>query len=323
MPKLWDRLHGMMFRCRMKRCPSGLARVQRAPERGSVSGLESDVSIEPGHLYVVATPIGNLGDMTPRAVDVLRGVDRIAAEDTRHSRPLLEHFGITTPAVAYHEHNERQQAEKLVAALQRGESVALISDAGTPLLSDPGYRLVRAARDAGLVVLPIPGPSALIAALSVAGLPTDRFVFEGFLPAKAAARRTRLQQLAREPRTLVFYEAGRRIEESLADMEDSFGGERQAVIARELTKAFETVHGDGLARLRAWLSEDPDRRRGEFVVLVHGAPEADQDEAEADRVLGILVAEVGVRQAAALAAQITGLSRNRLYRRALELSGES
>lgn len=281
------------------------------------------MSIEPGHLYVVATPIGNLGDMTPRAVDVLRGVDRIAAEDTRHSRPLLEHFGITTPAVAYHEHNERQQAEKLVAALQRGESVALISDAGTPLLSDPGYRLVRAARDAGLVVLPIPGPSALIAALSVAGLPTDRFVFEGFLPAKAAARRTRLQQLAREPRTLVFYEAGRRIEESLADMEDSFGGERQAVIARELTKAFETVHGDGLARLRAWLSEDPDRRRGEFVVLVHGAPEADQDEAEADRVLGILVAEVGVRQAAALAAQITGLSRNRLYRRALELSGES
>lgn len=277
------------------------------------------MSIQPARLYVVATPIGNLGDMSARAVEVLQSVSRIAAEDTRHSRPLLQHFGITTPTVAYHEHNERQQAEKLVANLQRGESVALISDAGTPLLSDPGFRLVRAAREAGIEVVPIPGPSALLAALSVAGLPTDRFVFEGFLPAKPAARQARLQQLATETRTLVFYEAGRRIQECTTDLAQAFGAARQAVIARELTKTFETVHDDTLAGLADWLGADDDRLRGEFVLVVHGAEETGDDDAEADRVLAILVPEVGVGKAAALAAQITGQARNRLYRRALAL----
>lgn len=281
------------------------------------------MSIQPGRLYIVATPIGNLGDMSPRAIEVLQAVDRIAAEDTRHSRPLLQHYGIDTPTSPYHEHNERQEAGRLVAALQAGTSVALISDAGTPLLSDPGFRLVRAAREAGIDVVPIPGPSALVAALSVSGLPTDRFVFEGFLPAKAAARCNRLQALAPETRTLVFYEAGRRIEESIADMAAVFGAERPAVVAKELTKAFETVHGAPLAQLQQWLAEDPDRRRGEFVVLVQGAAaEGDGQDGEADRVLGILLSEVGVRQAAGLAAQITGLARNRLYRRALALTGK-
>lgn len=287
---------------------------------GSVSFLEPDVSIQPARLYVVATPIGNLGDMSARAIEVLQAVDRIAAEDTRHSRPLLQHFGIETPTIAYHEHNERQQAEKLVAALCAGQNVALISDAGTPLLSDPGFRLVRAAREAGIEVVAVPGPSALVAALSVSGLPTDRFVFEGFLAAKAAARRSHLQALASEPRTLVFYEAGRRIEESVADMAAAFGASRPAVIARELTKAFETVHAAPLAQLQHWLAEDADRRRGEFVVLVHGAPEQNQDDGEADRVLRVLLSELGVRQAAGLAAQLTGQARNRLYRRALELN---
>lgn len=260
--------------------------------------------------------------MSARAIEVLQSVDRIAAEDTRHSRPLLQHFGIDTPTVPYHEHNERQQAEKLVAALRAGQSVALISDAGTPLLSDPGFRLVRAAREAGIGVVPVPGPSAVIAALSVAGLPTDRFVFEGFLAAKAAARRGQLQRLARETRTLVFYEAGRRVEDSVADMAAAFGATRQAVIARELTKAFETVHGACLGDLGPWLAEDEDRRRGEFVVLVQGAEEVGEDDAEVDRVLAILLSELGVRQAAGLAARITGQARNRLYRRALALGEE-
>ncbi len=289
---------------------------------GSVSCLGTEVSIEPGRLYVVATPIGNLGDMSSRAIEALQSVDRIAAEDTRHSRPLLQHFGIDTPTLPYHEHNERQQADKLVASLLAGENVALISDAGTPLMSDPGFRLVRAAREAGIVVVPIPGPSAMVAALSVVGLPTDRFAFEGFLPGKSAARRSRLQSLAEETRTLVFYEAGRRIEDAIADMALAFGAQRQAAVARELTKTFETVRTASLAELKVWLANDEDQRRGEFVVLVHGAAAQDGDDAEADRVLRVLLAELGVRQAAGLAAQITGRGRNQLYKRALALAGK-
>ncbi len=215
-----------------------------------------------GTLYVVATPIGNLGDMTARAIAVLQQVDLIAAEDTRHSGPLLQHFGITTACIACHDHNERQIAAGLVERIQSGESVALISDAGTPLISDPGYLLVRTAREAGVPVVPVPGASAMIAALSVSGLPSDRFSFEGFLPAKSSARRQRLQALADEGGTLIFYESTHRIEESLADMAEVFGPERYAVIAREITKRFETVHGDTLQNLIAWIAADANQTKG-------------------------------------------------------------
>ncbi len=277
--------------------------------------------VESGSLYIVATPIGNLGDLSPRAVEVLNGVDLIACEDTRHSARLMQHFGIQTPCVAYHEHNERQMCHKLVARLQGGEAVALVSDAGTPLVSDPGYQLVHRAREAGCVVVAVPGPVALIAALSVSGLPSDRFVFEGFLPPKPTARRQRLQMLAGDVRTLIFYESTHRIEASLADMADVLGGERRAVVARELTKRFETVRSDTLAGLVEWLAADANQRRGEFVVLVHGAEPLQESavDAEAQRVVRLLLAELPLKQAAALAAKITGLKKNALYQYALTL----
>lgn len=276
-----------------------------------------------GTLYVVATPIGNLGDMTPRAIAVLQQVDLIAAEDTRHSGPLLQHFGITTSCIACHDHNERQIAAGLVERMVRGESIALISDAGTPLVSDPGFYLVRTAREAGVPVVPIPGASAMIAALSVSGLPSDRFSFEGFLPAKSAARRQRLQSLVEDSRTLIFYESTHRIEESLADMAEVFGVDRYAVIAREITKRFETVHGDTLANLIAWIDADANQTKGEFVVMVHGAEEREASEIdpEAERVLKLLLEELPVKQAAALAAKITGAKKNALYQFALGLGG--
>ncbi len=275
-----------------------------------------------GTLYVVATPIGNLGDMTARAIVVLQQVDLIAAEDTRHSGPLLQHFGITTPCIACHDHNEREIAAGLVARIMAGESIALISDAGTPLISDPGYHLVRAAREASVPVVPIPGASAMIAALSVSGLPSDRFSFEGFLPAKSSARRQRLQALADEGGTLIFYESTHRIEESLADMAEVFGLERYVVIAREITKRFETVHGDTLENLIAWIAADANQTKGEFVVMVHGAaaPETRVVDAETERVLRLLLEELPVKQAAALAAKITGAKKNALYQFALGLA---
>lgn len=275
-----------------------------------------------GTLYVVATPIGNLGDMTARAIVVLQQVDLIAAEDTRHSGPLLQHFGITTPCIACHDHNEREIAAGLVARIMAGESIALISDAGTPLISDPGYHLVRAAREASVPVVPIPGASAMIAALSVSGLPSDRFSFEGFLPAKSSARRQRLQALADEGGTLIFYESTHRIEESLADMAEVFGLERYVVIAREITKRFETVHGDTLENLIAWIATDANQTKGEFVVMVHGAaaPETRVVDAETERVLRLLLEELPVKQAAALAAKITGAKKNALYQFALGLA---
>jgi len=226
--------------------------------------------VQPGCLWVVATPIGHRDDLSARAIETLRAVAVIAAEDTRHSRPLLLHHGVATPLVALHDYNEREVVDALVARLQGGESVALISDAGTPLISDPGFRLVRAARAAGIRCAPVPGACAAIAALSVAGLPSDRFVFEGFLPAKAAARRSRLRELAGEPRTIIFYESSHRVAESLADMRDVFGAEREAVLARELTKMFETVLGEPLAALAARVAADPDQQRGEHVILVAG-----------------------------------------------------
>ncbi|WP_296277569.1 16S rRNA (cytidine(1402)-2'-O)-methyltransferase [Pseudomonas sp. UBA7530] len=278
-------------------------------------------SVQPGSLYVVATPIGNLDDISARALRILREVALIAAEDTRHSARLLQHFGIATPLAACHEHNERDQGGRFLARLQAGEDVALISDAGTPLISDPGYHLVRQARAAGFAVVPVPGACALIAALSAAGLPSDRFIFEGFLPAKAAGRRARLEQVREEPRTLIFYEAPHRILECLQDMRDVFGAERLALLARELTKTFETLQGLPLAELCEWVGADSNQQRGECVVLVAGwqAPEGEEAvSAEALRVLDLLMAEMPLKRAAALAAQITGVRKNLLYQVALE-----
>ncbi|MDE1958200.1 MAG: 16S rRNA (cytidine(1402)-2'-O)-methyltransferase [Xanthomonadaceae bacterium] len=268
----------------------------------------------PGTLWVVATPIGHLDDLSPRAVDTLRRAALIAAEDTRHSRPLLAHYGIATALTALHEHNEREAAAALLARLASGDDVALIADAGTPLISDPGYRLVRAARAAGLRVSPVPGACAAIAALSVAGLASDRFVFEGFLPARPAARRARLQTLAGEPRTLVLYESAHRIEESLADLADVFGIDREAVLARELTKRFETVLTLPLGELAARVAADADQRRGEFVLLVAGHAEAeDACLPEGRRVYALLREELPPARAARLAAAITGAPRRALY----------
>ena len=267
-----------------------------------------------GTLFIVATPIGNLADLSPRAQEVLRSVAAICAEDTRRSGQLLAHFGIATPLLALHEHNEQQLAQRLVARLLAGDSLALVSDAGTPLVSDPGYRLVRAARAAGVKVSPVPGPSALVAALSVAGLPSDRFAFEGFLPARASARRERLGELAGESRTLVFYESAHRIGESLADLRAVFGDGRPAVLARELTKLFETVLDGSLADLHARVEADADQRKGEFVLLVQGTTEdADAKLAEGRRVHAILARQLPPSAAAKLAAEITGAPRKALY----------
>ena len=267
-----------------------------------------------GTLHVVATPIGNLGDLSPRALETLKRVDAICAEDTRHTRQLLAHFGLERPLLALHEHNEGDAAAPLVARLLAGDSLALVSDAGTPLVSDPGFRLVRAARAAGVRVSPVPGPSALVAALSAAGLPSDRFVFEGFLPAKAKARREHLQALAAEPRTMIFYESSHRIEETLADMAMAFGEERPAVVARELTKLFETVLDGGLAGLARRVREDANQRKGEFVVLVQGAPEAaDAKVAEGRRLYARLCEHLPPSTAAKLAADLSGAPRKALY----------
>ncbi|GAB3025771.1 16S rRNA (cytidine(1402)-2'-O)-methyltransferase [Oleiagrimonas citrea] len=268
----------------------------------------------PGTLHVVATPIGNREDISARAVEVLRSVALIAAEDTRHSKPLMTHLGVDTPLKALHEHNEDGIAQALVERLLQGEDVALISDAGTPLVSDPGYRLVRAARAAGIRVSPVPGACAAIAALSAAGLPSDRFVFEGFLPAKRGARRTRLAELASETRTLIFYESPHRVAETLADMRDAFGEAREAVLARELTKLFETVLGQPLAELAERVASDADQQRGECVLLVAGCADAAEAQlAEGRRLFALLREELPPSKAAKLAASISGASRKALY----------
>lgn len=252
--------------------------------------------------------------MSPRAVEVLQQVDRIAAEDTRHSAGLLRQFAISTPMLSLHEHNEREKTRLLLERLQAGESLALIADAGTPLISDPGYVLVREAHAAGIPVVPVPGPSAVIAALCASGLPTDRFCFEGFLPAKSGARRKRLEALLEEPRTMAFYESPHRIRDCLADMQAIFGGEREAVLARELTKTFETIRHDTLAGLYAWVESDPNQRKGEFVLLLRGSDVAGEPKSgEAQRIAQLLAAELPVKQAAALAAKITGEKKNALY----------
>jgi 16S rRNA (cytidine1402-2'-O)-methyltransferase len=271
-------------------------------------------AIQPGCLWVVATPIGHRDDLSARAIVTLREVAVIAAEDTRHSRPLLVHHNIDTPLIALHDHNERDAVDAIVRRMAAGDSVALISDAGTPLISDPGFRLVRAARAAGIRCIPVPGACAAIAALSVAGLPSDRFVFEGFLPAKAVARRSRLQELAGDARTLIFYESSHRVAESLADMRDIFGAAREAVLARELTKMFETVLGEPLVELAARVAADPDQQRGECVLLVAGrGEEADAKLIEGQRIFAILREELPPAKAAKMAAAITGAPRKLLY----------
>ncbi|MBN8430782.1 16S rRNA (cytidine(1402)-2'-O)-methyltransferase [Microbulbifer salipaludis] len=266
-------------------------------------------------LYIVATPIGNLADMVPRAVEVLQSADLVAAEDTRHSQRLFSHFSIDTPLVAYHDHSDDQRTTKILQRLEQGQTVALISDAGTPLISDPGYRLVREARERGFSVVPIPGPCAFVAALSAAGLPSDRFTFEGFLPAKALAREKALRGLEKETRTMVFYEAPHRVLDTLDTMRQVFGNAREAVIARELTKAFETIHLLPLAELVEWVRADSNQQRGEIALLVRGADEGQSAEldAEAERVMRLLLAELPPKRAAAVAAEITGVNKKLLY----------
>lgn len=271
-------------------------------------------AVKPGTLYVVATPIGNLSDISQRAREVLSEVSAICAEDTRHTKSMLQAYSIDKPLIALHEHNESDIAWKMVERLKSGDSLALVSDAGTPLVSDPGYRLVREVREAGFPVSPIPGACAAIAALSVAGIPSDRFCFEGFLPAKSSGRRERLQNLAREPRTLVFYESSHRIDESLADFVAIFGEDREAVVARELTKLFETVLGNTLGGLLEKVRQDENQRKGEFVIIVRGC----EDDtgvalAEGQRLYAKLVEHMKPSQAAKLAAELSGAPRKALY----------
>jgi 16S rRNA (cytidine1402-2'-O)-methyltransferase len=282
-----------------------------------------------GRLYVVATPIGNLGDLSVRAREILQTVSLIAAEDTRHTGVLLKHFGIRTPQVSLHDHNERHRSGGIIERLRQGDSVALVSDAGTPAINDPGFDLVRTAAAAGCEIVAVPGPCAAIAALSIGALPTDRFCFEGFLPARGAARRKRLQLLAAEVRTLVLYEAPHRAREALEDCAAVFGAERNAAVAREITKLHETTYRGSLRELLERAAGDADFERGEIVILIAGAPQAPADEeggadghgGALDRVLRILLAELPLRQAAHLAAQITEARGNEAYKRALQLKG--
>ena len=278
------------------------------------------MSNQSGVLYVVATPIGNLEDISERARRILAEVDLIAAEDTRHSKKLLSHLGVTTTMLAYHDHNEHRVSADIIDMLKRGKNLALISDAGTPLIHDPGYELVQQAHRDGIKVVPIPGPSALTTALSVAGLSSESFIFEGFVPEKQVARHKHLQSLSAETRTMVFYEAPHRIKAFIDDSAMAFGEDRQACIARELSKLYETINQDTLGNLQLWLLEDDEQRRGEFVVVIRGAENAPQTgESEAIRIMQILLQSVSVKQAAAMAAEITGLKKNDLYKLALDL----
>jgi 16S rRNA (cytidine1402-2'-O)-methyltransferase len=280
-------------------------------------------------LYVVATPIGNLGDLSARARDTLQSCSVIAAEDTRHTGVLLKHFGIQTPQLSLHDHNEQQRAVDLIERLRQGATIALVSDAGTPAISDPGFELVRAVAAAGFEIIAIPGPCAAIAALSIGALPTDRFCFEGFLPARGSARRKRLSALANESRTLVLYEAPHRVRETLEDCAAVFGGERLATVAREITKLHEQTYRGSLSELKNQADTDADFGRGEIVLLIAGTPQAEsRSDADGhggvlDRVLKILLAELPLKQAARLAAQITAARDNEAYKRALHLKEES
>ncbi|SRR5690554_1042441 len=287
-----------------------------------MSSTEQSPEHPGGLLAIVATPIGNLDDLSERARQVLASADLVAAEDTRHSGRLLQYLGVSRPMMALHDHNERGRVERVLEALAQGQKVALISDAGTPLISDPGYVLVREARAAGYRVSPIPGPCALIAGLSAAGLPTDRFLFAGFLPAKRSGRQAALEQLRKEPATLVFYESPHRIIDFMKDMVEVLGPDRECVLGRELTKTFETFYSGAAEAVLAQLQADPHGARGEFVVMVRGADPESADAGSAvdvDKLLALLVAELPVKKAAKIAAGVTGLGKNELYQRALAL----
>ena len=270
-------------------------------------------------LYIVPTPIGNLGDITQRALAVLSSVDLIAAEDTRHTGLLLQHFAISAKMYPLHDHNEQQKAEHLLAKLQDGQSIALVSDAGTPLINDPGYHLVRRCREAGIRVVPLPGACAAIAALSAAGLPSDKFCYEGFLPAKTKSRKDALQALIEEPRTLIFYESTHRLLDSLQDMVEVWGPDRYVVLAREITKTWENIRGDAVGTLLDWVKEDETRKRGEMVLIVEGHKvDTEALPAEALRTLALLQKELPLKKAASLAAEIHGVKKNALYKYALD-----
>ena len=287
----------------------------------AVERLPIIVPKSPGMLYVVATPIGNLDDLSPRARRILTDAPVVLAEDTRHSGRMLAELGIGRRLVSMHEHNEARRVPQVLERLRHGDDVALVCDAGTPLISDPGYRLLSKVREAGLVAVPVPGPCAAVAALSVAGLPSDRFVFEGFLPERLAARQARLRELGLEERTLIFYEAPHRIQQTLEDMARILGDERQATLARELTKRFETVYHGGLGALARRAGEDEDARRGEIVVVVQGrAAATGSGSEELERVLGVLCDELPLKQAVALAVELTGAPRNSAYRLAIEMN---
>lgn len=274
-------------------------------------------SNKPGVLYIVATPIGNLGDLSRRAGEILAAVDLILAEDTRHSRKLLNGMNIKTPVRAFHKDNETKATAQAIARLAAGAEVALVADAGTPLISDPGFKLVRQAHEKGIRVSPIPGPAALIAALSASGIAPDRFLFEGFAPEKPVARRKRLQALADESRTLIFYEAPHRITAFLDDAIAVFSGDREASIARELTKKFETIRRGELASLKAWIEQEPDQRRGEFVVVIAGNKKKGPSNLEA--MLTTLLKSLPLKQSAQIAAELSGGNKNEIYKLALSL----
>ncbi|POY45448.1 16S rRNA (cytidine(1402)-2'-O)-methyltransferase [Avibacterium gallinarum] len=273
-----------------------------------------------GILYIVATPIGNLQDISQRALQVLEQVDLVAAEDTRHSGLLLSHYGIKKPFFALHDHNEQQKADILCEKLLQGTTIALVSDAGTPLISDPGFHLVRKCRQAGIKIVPIPGACAAIAGLCASGIASDRFCFEGFLPAKSKARCDKLENLAKEDRTLIFYESTHRISDCLADMEKVFGAERYVVLARELSKTWETIHCDEVGALRQWVSEDPNRSKGEMVLIVEGNVSSEEESfsPEAVKALTLIAKELPLKKAAAIVAELYGYKKNALYQFGLE-----
>ena len=280
----------------------------------------SETTLTPATLYIVATPIGYLGDISQRAIDILTQVDVIACEDTRHTGKLLSAFSIKNKTMSLHDHNERQRQDQVASMLQEGKTIALVSDAGTPLISDPGFHLVRHCRSLGLQVSPIPGACAAISALSVAGLPTDRFTFEGFLPSKSGARQATLTALADESRTMVFYDAPRRAIDTVQDIVATLGGERYIVIARELTKTFETIHSDTAENLLAWLEQDANQLKGEMVLIIEGYKATENEiSAEVINTLKLLLAEMKPKKACAIAAEIYGVKKNALYEVALGL----
>lgn len=280
----------------------------------------NQTAISPSTLYIVPTPIGNLGDITQRALAVLGSVDLIAAEDTRHTGLLLQHFAISAQLFALHDHNEQSKADILIGKLKDGHSIALVSDAGTPLINDPGYHLVRRCHEEGIRVIPLPGACAAITAMSAAGLPSDRFCYEGFLPAKTKSRCDTLRSLEEEPRTLIFYESTHRLLDSLQDMITVWGPERYVVLARELTKTWENIKGAPVGELLSWIKEDEVRRKGEMVLIVEGHKVQSDDAlpSEALRTLALLQNELPLKKAAALAADIHGVKKNALYKHALE-----